>query len=202
MINLKLQQVKEIYNRGYTLDSVYLLSIIEDIEEARKIPKLALLEKTLLRKGLILEGNKVTLAGQELLKFLEGNVEKISERTSVPSNDFDKWWKTFPGTDTFTYKGKSFEGTRSLRTKKDECKAKLEKIIAEGEYTMTDLIDALHYEVTQKKENSIKTKSNRLTYMQNSLTYLNQRTFEPFIELIREGRTVKEETPVSGGTDI
>jgi hypothetical protein len=38
--------------------------------------------------------------------------------------------------------------------------------------------------------------------MQNSLTYLNQRTFEPFIELIKEGKTVVEEPIIRGGTDI
>lgn len=64
------------------------------------------------------------------------------------------------------------------------------------------MISALEYEVLQKKENSIKTKTNKLSFMQNSLTYLNQCTFEPFIELVREGHKVIETTTVSGGTDI
>jgi len=38
--------------------------------------------------------------------------------------------------------------------------------------------------------------------MQNSLTYLNQRSFEPFIELVKEGKKVIEEPIVKGGTDI
>jgi hypothetical protein len=38
--------------------------------------------------------------------------------------------------------------------------------------------------------------------MQNSLTYLNQRSFEPFIELIREGKTIEEKPIIKGGTDI
>jgi hypothetical protein len=89
-----------------------------------------------------------------------------------------------------------------MRVKKDDCKVKLYAILAEGEYTIKEMIAALEYEVLQKKENSVKTKTNRLTFMQNSLTYLNQRTFEPFIELIREGKTVVEEPIVRGGTDI
>ena len=72
----------------------------------------------------------------------------------------------------------------------------------EGEYTAEDLIAALEYELKQKKENSIKTKSNKLSFMQNSFTYLNQRTFEPFIELIKEGKEIKETNQVQGGTDI
>jgi hypothetical protein len=38
--------------------------------------------------------------------------------------------------------------------------------------------------------------------MQNSLTYLNQRTFEPFIELIKAGVKVVEQPTDIGGTDI
>jgi len=38
--------------------------------------------------------------------------------------------------------------------------------------------------------------------MQNSLTYLNQRSFEPYIELVREGAQVEEANKPTGGTDI
>jgi hypothetical protein len=38
--------------------------------------------------------------------------------------------------------------------------------------------------------------------MQNSLTYLTQRSFEPFIELVREGMVVKAAVKTTGGTDI
>jgi len=39
-------------------------------------------------------------------------------------------------------------------------------------------------------------------YMQNSLTYINKRSFEPFIELINEGVTIKESSEIARGTDI
>jgi hypothetical protein len=116
--------------------------------------------------------------------------------------DFDKWWNKYPGTDTFSYKGESFTGTRGMRVKKEDCKVKFNNILSEGEYTAQDLIAALEYEILQKKENSLKTKVNRLTFMQNSLTYLNQRSFEPFIELIREGKTIKESAEPIKGMDI
>jgi hypothetical protein len=38
--------------------------------------------------------------------------------------------------------------------------------------------------------------------MQNNLTYLNQRTFDPFVELIREGKKIEETSKPVGGTDI
>ena len=38
--------------------------------------------------------------------------------------------------------------------------------------------------------------------MQNSLTYLNQRTFEPFIEIIKEGKVIESNDYYAGSTDI
>jgi hypothetical protein len=38
--------------------------------------------------------------------------------------------------------------------------------------------------------------------MQNSYAYLNQRTFESFIELIKTGVKVEETNKIIGGTDI
>jgi hypothetical protein len=168
--------------------------------------KMKALYQGIYRKGLITEKG-LTLRGKELLSYVnEGQndepVTKPIKKVKIPKEDFEAWWKAYPGTDTFTHKGVKFSGGRTLRARKDDCKAKFDKIIAEGEYTVADMIAALEYEVLQKKENSIKTKTNRLTFMQNSLTYLNQRTFENFIDLIKEGKTVVEEPIIRGGTDI
>ena len=56
--------------------------------------------------------------------------------------------------------------------------------------------------LTKPKENSVKAKANKLTYMQNSLSYLNQRAFEPFIELIKEGNKIEEASEQFKGFDI
>lgn len=196
---------EEIINSGYTLDMIYMLKLVDDgfdIQSLRDNAKIDILCQSLIRKGLITDTYKITLIGKSILGFLdeEGESPKIKKRPKT--TDFDDWWKTYPGTDTFTYKGQSFTGSRSIRVKKEDCKTKFDAILAEGEYTSKDMIAALEFEITQKKENSIKTKSNRMTFMQNSLTYLNQRTFEPFIELIREGGKVEEAPTVRGGTDI
>ena len=206
-MNITPYHFEEILKAGYSLDIIYFLKIANegyDIEKLCDDPKLRVLCQTVRRKGLLSENFKITVLGKSVLGFLDekGTPEMKLVKKKQVSNDFDEWWKAYPGTDTFTHKGKEFSGTRSLRAKKDDCKAKLNSILAEGEYTIAELIAAIQYEVLQKKENSIKTKTNKLSYMQNSLTYLNQRTFEPFIELIREGKIVKEETPVEGGTDI
>ena len=206
-LNITVYHFEEILKAGYSLDIIYLLKLIDEGADATAMcenSKMSLLCQTLKRKGLLSENLKVTLIGKSIIGFLdeEGTPETKLVKEKENSNDFDEWWKAYPGTDTFTYKGKDFTGTRSMRKNKEECKLKLNAILQEGEYTIMELIAALKYEVLQKKENSYASKTNKLIYMQNSLTYLNQRTFEPFIELIREGKTIEETPIIKGGTDI
>lgn len=206
--NLTFSHFEKLHNAGYNLDLVYLLFNVEsgvDIKElCKESARLSALYQGLYRKGLITDEDGLTLTGKELIKFItEEHEPEDKPKRRKTTSDFETWWKAYPGTDTFTHKGKSFTGTRTLRARKDECKLKFDKILEEGEYVLQDLLDALGYEVLQKKENSVKTKTNRMTFMQNSLTYLNQRTFEPFIELIKEGKTIESsEEDVQGGTDI
>jgi len=206
MNNLTFSHFEKMHNAGYNLDYVYLLTLVEaghDVKELCESPRMRALYQGIYRKGLITEEGKITLTGKELLSYItDGVVVDKKAKKAKAKFDFEAWWKAYPGTDTFTHKNKNFTGTRGLRVKKDECKVKFDKIIDEGEYTVEDMIAALEYEVLQKKENSIKQKTNKLTFMQNSLTYLNQRTFEPFIELIKDDNTIKEQEEVQGGTDI
>ena len=209
MTNLKITpyHFEELIKKGYSLDVIYLLKLIEDQFDVQPLcegsMKIAALYQTLIRKGLISNTDeKITTVGEELLKFMETKEATKIVKRKPATTEFEEWWKAFPGTDTFIHKGTKFEGTRSLRKDKDNCKIKFDKILLEGEYTAAELIAALNYDVLQKKENSVKQKSNKLTYLQNSLTYLNQRSYEPFIELVREGQTVQEAPKPVGGTDI
>ena len=205
--NLKFSHFESIHKNGYTLDMVFLLLLAKEDVDIKTLcatsPKLGVLYQGVYRKGLVTEDNKITLTGQAVLEFLkeESPDKPLAKKKSI-DNDFDKWWKAYPGTDTFKHKGQSFVGTRGLRKDKEECKIKFDKILDEGEYTADEMLAGLEYEVLQKKENSVKGKVNKLTYMQNSLTYLNQRTFESFIELVREGNNIVEAPKPTGGTDI
>jgi len=168
--------------------------------------KLGALYHSIYRKGFITLDDKLTLAGREFISFMNEQEEiapDVTYKKKKPNvSDFEMWWKTYPPTDTFSHKGKTFTGTRAMKVKKDECKVKFNRILEEGEYTAQELIEALNFEVGQKKDNSVKEKTNKLKFMQNSLTYLNQRSFEPYIELIREGAQVEEANKPTGGTDI
>ena len=208
-MNLKLTpyHFEELIKKSYSLDLIFLLKLIEEQYDTSSLTqdsmKIAALHQTLVRKGLITEaGDKLTTLGQELIKFIDTKESKKIVKKKPATTEFEEWWKAYPGTDTFKHKGKSFVGARSLRQNKDECRLRFDKILLEGEYTASELTEALKFDVLQKKENSVKTGTNRLTYMQNSLTYLNQRSYEPFIELIKEGAQVEETPKIVGGTDI
>jgi len=185
---------------------LFFVMLVEDGADVEQMitgsTKMQILYQSVRRKGLLSETNKITTLGKEMLALLNQEKGAKMPKKKKTDTDFDKWWNKYPGTDTFSYKGESFTGTRGMRVKKEECRVKFDSILSEGEYTAQELLAALEYEILQKKENSIKTKVNRLTFMQNSLTYLNQRSFEPFIELIREGKVIKESAEPIRGTDI
>lgn len=205
-LNVTFDHFKEINKKGYSLDIIFLLKLVKEDVDIKSLYenniKLDVLLLTCLTKQLLTSDYKLTLSGNELINFMDSKLNsdaKLSRKKNI-DDEFTKWWNTFPGTDTFIYKERKFSGTRSLRTAKDDCKVQLYKILDEGNYSIEELISALKYEVEQKKENSYKTGINKLTYMQNSLTYLRQRTFESYIELIKEG--IEQEKTIIGATDI
>lgn len=208
-MNLKVTpyHFEELIKKSYSLDLIFLLKLIEEQFDIQPLcnnsMKIAALHQSLVRKGLITETeDKLTTLGIDLLQFIKSEESTKIVKKKPATTEFEEWWKEYPGTDTFVYKGKKFTGSRSLRRDKDECRLRFDKILLEGEYTATQLIEALKFDVLQKKENSVKTGTNRLAYMQSSNTYLNQRSYEPFIELIKEGAKIEEAPKVVEGTDI
>ena len=209
-MNLKVTpyHFEELIKKSYSLDLIFLLKLIEEQMDIQPLctnsMKIAALHQTLIRKGLITDTeDKLTTLGVELLQFIKSEESTKIVKKKPATTEFEEWWKAYPGTDNFTHKGKKFVGSRTLRSNRDECRLRFDKILLEGEYTAADLIAALEFDVLQKKENSVKTGTNRLSYMQSSATYLNQRSYEPFIELIKDGAKI-EEAPIkpTGGTDI
>ena len=207
-ITIHPEKFLEIIKKSYSLDIIYLLKLIEqnyDVSElCKENVKINVLYNTLIRKGLITETeDKLTILGTELLEFIESKSSTKFKKKKFGNDGFDSWWDTYPGTDKFEYKGRSFPATRALRANKDECRTKFNKILLEGKYTSEQLIEALKYDVQSKKDNSISTGTNNLTFMQNSLTYLNKKTFEPFIEIIKEGKEINNnDNYYAGSTDI
>lgn len=185
---MTVESFKELIEKGLSLDLVFVLEKIKEGREVLSGTKMLNLKSTLERKGYIHSGT-ITKEGIELLDSLKE--KKVKTKKFIKFEDeFTKWWKMYPGTTEFTHKGRNFPGSRALRMKKEDCKVKFEKILEEG-IRGEDMVKALEKEIAQKKDESLRTGQNKLNYMQNSLTYLNQRTFEPYIELIKETKEVK-----------
>lgn len=202
-MNIEPLQFFEMVKNQYSLDYVYLLKLLKeevDVKEwCESSERFATLHTSLLRRGLINEEDKITLVGKELVAFAESEGEKIFVKKKVDNENFLKWWASFPGTDSFEYDGVRFVGHRTLRQDKQNCLVKFNKILLEGEYTAEQLTDALLLDVKRKKEASLKTRQNKLSYMQNSLTYLNQRSYEAYIEMLGEK---EEDDRIYNGTEI
>ena len=200
------QQFEELIKKSYSLDIIYLLKLIDSEYDVTPLyensMRLSAIYQSLIRKGLIAKDeHQLTTVGKDLLAFVgEDKTNNKFVKRKPKATAFEEWWKLYTGTDTFTYKGKSFKGTRALRKDKQACKIKFNTILMEGDYTSDQLIKALDFEIMQKVTMSYTTGSNRITYQQNSLTYLNQRTYEAYVELIeQEGEQPAEPT---GSTDI
>ena len=189
------ENFKEILEKGYSLDHIYILYLIRWDKNSynliAELPKVKAIVKGLVRNNLI--DTDVTPEGEKLVEMWKSNdLVSIEIKTQDKKlEDFDKWWSTYPGTDSFSWKNRTFKGSRALRVNKDKCRIEFNKVLAKGEYTLQQMLNALNIEVGQKMEASTKENKNKLSFMQNSLTYLNQKTYEPYMELIGQKQTSK-----------
>ena len=205
-IHITPKMFQELIKKSYNLDLVYLLKMIDEQYDVQPLyedsMKIAALYQSLIRKGLITKDEeKLTTVGKSLLEYVRNSEDnKIVKRKPI-TTDFEEWWKNYPTTDTWSLDRHKFKGTRALRRGKEECRRKFKAIIEEGDYTAQQLTKALKYEVDVKVQRSIKERKNIMSFMQGSITYLNQRTFEAFIELMDQEKDNPPES-ASGPTDI
>lgn len=194
----------ELHKKGYTIDMVLILKwlnqglSVEHIREGSK--KIDVIYKTMVRKGLITQEGKVTKIGSEILVFISLKTNKTFLKPKVEKGDFDKWWEIFPGNDKFTVRGRNFGPTRALKTKKEGCRLLFNAMVLQEEFTADQIIDATEYDINLKKERSWKKNSNQLKYLQNSHTYLYQKTFSGFVGM--EKRDKIKSTGNTGSIDI
>lgn len=159
------------------------------------------------RKGLLL-AECITEEGKTFYSSLNEGKELPKSQVIIKfktiKNDidewFEKWWSEFPSSDGFKHKGHTFNKTRGLKTSafKEKCKKKFSEIIAKGEYTGSQLYNALISEVLDRKERSVKTSDNKLAYMSAVYAYLNQAKYETYID---DDKTEEEKTS-SNNEDI
>ena len=107
---------------------IYLVQLAEQSVDIKTLceetPKLGVLFQGVVRKGLITEDGAASTVGKDLLEFLHTQGEEVVLVRKKVDDEFERWWKAYPGTDTFIHAGKKFRGTRAMRVRKDECKLK------------------------------------------------------------------------------
>jgi hypothetical protein len=205
VFNLTIEGFKQLQTYGIDLNHLFVLECLAegtDIAKHISSSKVAAWKQNLYRKSLTTEKGEVTTLGKNLLSSLSSSQtprgDVMAETMKEVDWQFEKWWKAYPTTDAFTQFGRVFSGSRGLRLRKEECRKKFNEILLEGEYSAEDLIRALVREVNLKMQQSMKDNENKMKYMQNTLTYLNQRTFENFI--LKEDEMQKTQLPINPGT--
>jgi hypothetical protein len=193
--NVTPSHFEQLLKQSYSLDHIFLLKLVEANVDIQPLidgsMKIAGLYQSLVRKGLVSDvTQEITQVGRELLTFADTEVKEPMKKLKQKSSDFETWWNAFPATDNFEHRNKKFTGSRGLKRSREDCRIKFNKILAEGEYTAQLITDATALDVFLKKEASVKNNENRLSFIQNSLTYLTQRSFEPFIEMIKTGMEI------------
>jgi len=177
----------ELQKKGYTIDMVLILSWINKNLDISHIvagsKKIEAIYKTMKRKNLITDDEKVSQIGIEILDFISLKSNKTLIKPKPAASDFDKWWEIFPSNDKFVVRGKTFGPTRSFKANKEEARLLFNKIIISGEFTAEQIIEGTKYDVNLKKERSYKTGQNQLKYLQNSSTYLRHTSFDGFLGL-------------------
>jgi hypothetical protein len=171
-----------------SLDHIYLLLMVSEGIDITKLKgkKVEGLVQTLERKWFVKDG-KLSEEAKKIVNF-EFEAKEIVLEPFIESK-FVEWWSLFPGTDTFEYKNVRFVGTRGIRINKEDCKKKFNLMIAKKEYTPEQIIEATKLDILRRKEASINERKNKLTFLQNSSTYLNQKSFDPYIEEIGKQET-------------
>lgn len=115
--------------------------------------------------------------------FIKQETETLQEVPEIKSYDiqdkFDEFWGLFPNSDEHGI----YRKTRILKGNKDICKKKYNLFLSQG-IKHEDIIKALRYELKLRKDSN--NKNNNLTYMKNSLTWLNQKEFEIILETMSE----------------
>ena len=209
IFNISLKEFKSLVDAQVDITALYLLECISNkIDLGAEFPNSSKVKawiQTLQRRGYITDMGDVSETGKLLLEMVAGGKEIKKELTKIEDKQedgFEKWWAAFPSNDIFTFKGRKFNGSRSLKSDKSKCRAYFDKIINEGEYTVDDMIRALNYEVHLKKEASFQQGVNKLSYLSGSAPYLNQRKFEAFMDASKNVPIVESKDTQYSGFDI
>lgn len=213
LFTFPIQQFAQIIELNIPLEALYVLECLIQGTDPRahiKGHKIEAIEQFLIRKFYLSEKLEVTVLGRQLHSDLRCGTLPI--KTTVKrvqkaiSTDFERWWAAFPLHDGFDYGGYSFEKTRTLRTKKEDCARLFTKNVNEGPFTAEQIIAATSTHIWKTKVISGRERKNKLSFVHNSETYLRNKDYEAWIADIasRRGKEdeVQEETNSNFDTTV
>lgn len=111
------------------------------------------------------------------------------------SEEFEKWWCTFPSSVNFQFKGRRFTGTRMLRDDKEKTFKAYEDVKKRISIDDEQMLHCLKVEIEMRKVASYEhrdPKYNDFQYMKASIAYLNSGRFKYY--LTEELKEISDET--------
>jgi len=142
--------------------------IIYDLLQNKKLVKVTTEKIVLREKGIIL---------METIVDFSKSAKTASKKPIL--TDFDEFWDVYPSTD----KHSIYFKTRNLKSNKMGCRKKYKELLKEG-VLHRDILRALKHEIIERKKSN--SEDNKLTFMKNSFTWLNQREFDIILETIND----------------
>lgn len=179
--NINLAQIKWLHKNKLTLSHVKYMELLLNNQEIPQDKYYTDLNKL----GIIFEGN-ITDHGKNIYETfltIEGDVDvKKIKAVKRVNEEFERWWKTFPGTPTIPNR---FISTRSMRVEKNNCQTLFEKLQAEPDFIGIDeMIRLLKVEIELRTQESMPSRrnANQLEFMKGTESYLNSRGWEVWLE--------------------
>jgi len=146
-------------------------------------------ETALLRSLGMVDEHGCTTSGKAFYESVIASVDSPvkSRRIKVvddQDNGFEEFWKEFPVSAQFTYRDLLFKSERTLKSQKQVCKAKYNKLLAEDKITPDVLLRCLQLEVATRKEESYNDwkKQNKLQYMPGCEVWLNGKSYIGYLD--------------------
>lgn len=155
----------------------------------------------LVRKNFMLEDGKLTEEGKKLYELLSDpdfssssvNIKKEIKKVKAEYDArFLEWWTSYPASDAFTKNNMFFPGTRSFRVNKDSCQKKYIDILNGGDTTHEEMVKVIKYIVYLKQKETYNPSDNKMRFIQNTETFLNQGSFYGYIEMMKADKKWNE----------
>lgn len=181
--------IEELLKQRLNLSHIYYLeALCNDIKV--QVPDTIM---QLLERRLLIANGEVTPQGKEFYQYvLKGKRPKKATINTSHTEEFKQWWNLFPATDNFEYNSRRFEGSRTLRLKREDCLIEFNKILSTGEYTAEQIINGTINHVEICKKQSYQKGDNKLTYLAAAPRYLKERMFSGYITIEKQKETNQE----------